>query len=59
MYNKQNISSEEEKISPEASPASEMEMIYTKDQIFSMSATWENISINNSKVKNSGRHWCR
>ena len=33
------------------SPASEMEMFYTKEQIFSMSATWEYISIINCKVK--------
>ena len=43
-YNKQNNFCEEENVSSEqASPASE--------QIFSMSVTWENISINNCKVK--------
>ena len=37
--------------SEQASPASEMGMFYTKEQIFSMSAIWQYISINNSKVK--------
>ena len=42
---KKNVSSEQ------ASPASEMGMFFTKEQIFSMSVTWEYISINNCKVK--------
>ena len=51
-YNKQNNFCEEEIVSSEqASPASEMGMFYTKEQIFSMSVTWEYISINNCKVK--------
>ena len=51
-YNKQNNFCEEENVSSEqASPASEMGMFYTKEQIFSMSVTWEYISINNCKVK--------
>ena len=51
-YNKQNNFCEEENISAEQeSPASEMGMFYTKEQIFSMSVTWEYISINNYKVK--------
>ena len=37
--------------SEQVSPASEMGMFYAKDQIFSMSVTWEYISINNCKVK--------
>ena len=51
-YNKQNNFCEEENVSSEqASPASEMGMFYSKEQIFSMSVTWEYISINNCKVK--------
>ena len=51
-YNKQNNICEEENVSSEqASPASEMGMFYTKEQIFSMSVIWEYISINNCKVK--------
>ena len=51
-YNKQNNFCEEENVSSEkASPASEMGMFYTKEEIFSMSVTWEYISINNCKVK--------
>ena len=51
-YNKQNNFCEEENVSSEqASPASEMGMFYTKEQIFSMSVTWEYISINNCKLK--------
>ena len=42
---KENVSSEQ------ASPASEVGMFYTKKQIFSMSLTWEYISINNCKLK--------
>ena len=39
-YNKQNNSCEEENVSSEqASPASEMGMFYTKENIFSMSVT--------------------
>ena len=61
-YNKQNNFCEEENVSSEqASPASEMGMFYTNKQIFSMSVTWEYISINNCKVqsKNASRHRCR
>ena len=51
-YNKQNNFCEEENVfSEQASPASEMGMFYTKEQIFSMSVTREYISINNCKVK--------
>ena len=50
-YNKQNNICEENVSSEQASPASEMGMFYTKEQIFSMSVTWEYISINNCKVK--------
>ena len=51
-YNKQNNFCEEENVSSkEASPASEMGMFYTKEQILSISVTWEYISINNCKVK--------
>ena len=51
-YNKQNNFCEGENVSSEqASPASKMGMFYTKEQIFSMSVTCENISINNYKVK--------
>ena len=47
-YNKQKSFCEEEDISSEqASLSSEMGMFYTKEQIFIMSVTWENISINN------------
>ena len=50
-YNRQNNFCEEENVSSEqASPASERGMFYTKEQIFSMSVTWEYISINNYKV---------
>ena len=50
-YNKQNNFCEEENNSPEkTSPPLEMGMFYTKEQVFSMSATWEYISINNGKV---------
>ena len=50
-YNKQNKFREQENNSSEqASPASEMGMFYTKEQIFSMSATWEYISINKCKI---------
>ena len=53
-YNKQNNFCEEENVSSEqASPASETGMFYTKEQVFSMSVTWEYISINNCK------HRCR
>ena len=49
-YNKQNNFCE--KVSLEqASPASEMGMFYTTEQIFSMSVTWESISLNNCKLK--------
>ena len=52
MYNKQNNFCEEENTPSElAPPPSEMGMLNTKEQIFSMSATWEYISINNCKVK--------
>ena len=51
-YNRQNNFCEEEIVcSVQASPALEMGMFYTKEQIFSMSVTWEYISINNFKVK--------
>ena len=51
-YNKQNNFCEEENVpSEQPSPASEMGMFYTKEQIFSMSVTWEYISINNCKIK--------
>ena len=51
-YNKQNPFCEEgNNTSEQASPASEMGMFYTKEQIFSMSATYENISINNCELK--------
>ena len=50
-YNKQNNFCEENVSSEHASPASEMGMFYTKEQIFSISVTWEYISINNCKVK--------
>ena len=51
-YKKQNNFCEEENVSSEhASPASEMGMFYTKEQIFSMSVTWEYIAVNNCKVK--------
>ena len=51
-YYKQNNFCEEENVSSEqASPASEMGMFYTKEQISGMSVTWEYISINNCKVK--------
>ena len=51
-YNKQKNFCEEENVcSVQASPASEMGMFYTKEQIVSMSVTWEYISINNCKVK--------
>ena len=51
-YNKQkNYCEEENNSSEQASPASEMGMFCTKEQIFSMCATWEYISINNRKVK--------
>ena len=51
-YNKQNNSCEEENVSSEqASPALEMGMFYTKEQIFSMSVTLEYISTKNRKVK--------
>ena len=50
-YNKQNNFCEENNSSEQASPASEMGVFYTKEQIFSMSATWEYMSINNCKVK--------
>ena len=51
-YNKQNNFCEEENISSEqASPQSEMEKFYTKEQIFSTPATWEIVSINNCKGK--------
>ena len=51
-YNRQNNFCEEENVSSEqASPALEMGTFYTKEQIFSMSLTWEYISINNYKVK--------
>ena len=51
-YNKQNNFCQEENVSSEqASPASEMGMFYTKEEIFSMSVIWEYISINNCKVK--------
>ena len=50
--NKQNNFCEEENVSSEqASPASGMGMFYTKEQVFSMSVTWEYISTNNCKVK--------
>ena len=49
-YNKQNNFCEEENVSSDqASPASEMGMFYTKEQMFSMSETCEYISINNCK----------
>ena len=49
---KQNNFCGEENISSEqVSPPSQMELFYTKEKIFSMSATWEYISINNCKVK--------
>ena len=51
-YNRQNNFCEEENVSSEqASPASEIRMFYTKEQIFNMSVTWEYISINNYKLK--------
>ena len=51
-YNKQNSFCEEENVSSEqASPASEMGKFYTKEQVFSMSVTWEYFSISNCKVK--------
>ena len=51
-YNKQNNFCEEGNTSSEqASPASEMVMFHTKEQIVRMCATWEYISINNCKVK--------
>ena len=51
-YNKQNSFCEAEKIfSEKASPTSEMGNFYSKDQILSMSATWEYISLSNCKVK--------
>ena len=50
-YNKQNNFFEENVSSEQASPASEMEMFYTKEQILSMSVTGEYISINNCKIK--------
>ena len=51
-YNKQNnFCGEGNVFSEQASPASEMGMFYTKEQINSMSVTWECISINNCKVK--------
>ena len=51
-YNRQNNFCEEKIVSSEqASPAAEMGMLYTKEQIFSMSVTWEYISIKNYKVK--------
>ena len=51
-YNKQNNFCEEENDSSEqAFSASEMGMFYNKEEIFSMSVTWEYISINNCKVK--------
>ena len=51
-YNWRNNFCEEENVSSEqASPASEMRMFYTKEQIFNMSVTWEYISIKNYKVK--------
>ena len=49
-YNKQNNFCEEENVSSEpASPASEIGMFYNKEQIFSMSVTWEYISIITAK----------
>ena len=39
------------KSSEQASPESEMGMVYNKEQNLSMSATWEYISMNNCKVK--------
>ena len=51
-YNKQNNFCEEENVSSgQASRAFVMGKFYTKEQIFSMSLTWEYISINNCKVK--------
>ena len=50
-YNKQNNFCEENVSSEQASPASEMGMFYSKEQVFSMCVTWEYISINNCKVK--------
>ena len=51
-YNEENNFCEEENNSSEqASPASDMGMFYTEEQIFSMSATWEYISKINCKVK--------
>ena len=50
-YNKQNNFCEGENNSSEqASPASELGTFYTKEQIISMSATWEYISVNNCKI---------
>ena len=51
-YNKQNNFGEEENVSSkQVSPASEMGMFYTIEQIFSMSVTWEYVSINNCNLK--------
>ena len=51
-YNKQSKFFEEENLSSEqASQQSEMGIFYTNKQIFSMSLTWEYISINNCKIK--------
>ena len=51
-YNRQNNFCEEENVSSEqASLASEIGMFYSEEQIFSMSVTWEYISINNCRVK--------
>ena len=50
QYNEQNNFCEEENVSSEqASPASEIGMFFTKEQIFSMSVTWEYISKKTAK----------
>ena len=51
-FTEQNDFCEEEKISSDqATPSSEMGIFYTKEQTFSVSVTWEYISISNCKVK--------
>ena len=51
-YKKQNNFCEEgNNNSEQASPASKMGIFHTEEQISSMSAYWEHISIKNCKVK--------
>ena len=53
QYSEQNIFCEENSSSEQSppSPASETGMCYTKEQIFSMPAIWEVISLKNCQVK--------